>query len=122
PVELAFVSPDQTTIVPELRWLPLNNTATVAAKELLAGPSSWLADAVVTRFPAGAALDVESVVVEDNVASVALTPESAGSPADRALLEQQLRVTLTSLPHVNNVYISVAGLPLSGDGSVSLSR
>lgn len=122
PVELAFASQDLTTVVPELRWLPTNNAPTLAARELVEGPSAFLADAVVTGFPAGASLEVEAVVVEEGVANVALSPESAGGPAERALAQEQLRVTLTALPTVSEVEVSVGALPIGGDSSVTLAR
>ena len=121
PVDLVFATADQTTIVPELRWLPDNNIATAAARELIEGPSTWLADAVVTGFPATAALAVESVLVTGGVATVDLTPQSAGSVSDRALAEEQMRQTLTGLPSVTDVDVRIGGLPLAGDGSVTLA-
>lgn len=122
PVELVFASEDGSTVVPEVRWLPDNNIATLAARELIEGPSPWLADAVTTGFPPGSALEVDSVVVADGVASVQLTGESAGSVAARSLAEQQIRLTLTALPDVTDVVVTVGGLPIGGDDSASLSR
>lgn len=115
PVELIFATPDLTTAVPELRWLPGNNIATSAARELIEGPSPWLADAVVTGFPATAALAVESVVVTDGVASVDLTAMSAGSVEERALAQEQLRLTLTALTDVTDVEARISGLPLADE-------
>lgn len=122
PVELVFASPDRTTVVSEVRWLPANNVATVAARELLAGPSSWLADAVATGFPAGASLEVDSVVVENNVATVELNPSSVSSAAERDLILAQLRLTLTALPNVQDVAVTVAGVPLTSDQTQVLTR
>ena len=122
PVELVFASADGTTMVTETRWFPHNNTATHAARELIEGPSPWLADAVETGFPAGSSLDVQSVVVTDGIAAVQLSTDSAGTPAQRSLAEEQLRLTLTALPDVTEVSVTVGGLPIGGDGSASLSR
>jgi len=122
PVELVFASQDLSMVVPELRWLPTNNVATLAARELVQGPSPWLADAVVTGFPPPASLEVEAVVVDNGVASVTLTPESAGGPQERALAQEQLRLTLTALPNVSEVDVSVGSLPLGGDSSTTLER
>ncbi|WP_084626460.1 LpqB family beta-propeller domain-containing protein [Demequina aurantiaca] len=121
PVPLAFASMDTTTIVPDLRWLPQNNGPTWAARELLAGPSPWLASAVKTGFPAGAALEVDSVVVTDGIAAVQLNTESAGTPSQRSLAQEQLTRTLTTLPGVVAVTVTVGGVALGGDGSVALN-
>ena len=37
-VDLVFATPDLTTAVPEVRWLPANNVVTSAARELVEGP------------------------------------------------------------------------------------
>lgn len=120
PVALAFSSVDRTTVVPELRWLPQNNGATWATRELIEGPSPWLANAVVTGFPPGAALEVDSVVVTDGIAAVHLNPESAGTPADRSLVQEQLSQTLGTLPGVVAVTVTVGGVALGGDGTATL--
>lgn len=120
-VPLAFASMDGTTIVPDLRWLPENNSATWATRELISGPRPFLASAVQTGFPAGSALEVESVVVTDGIAAVQLSSESAGAPEQRSLAQEQLRQTLTKLPGVVAITVTVGGVALGGDGSVELS-
>lgn len=122
PVELVFASEDMTTVVPEVRWFPNNALPSVVTRELMAGPSPWLADAVVTGFPVTASLEVSSVVVTEGVAAVPLTAESVDSLTSRSLVEQQLRLTLTSLPSVTDVLVTVGGLPIGGDDSVQLTR
>ncbi|WP_084129346.1 LpqB family beta-propeller domain-containing protein [Demequina sp. NBRC 110055] len=121
-VQLMFATPDLTTATPEQRWLPRVNAATAAARELIEGPSTWLADAVVTGFPAAAALAVESVVVTGGVATVDLTAQSAGTPEERALADEQMRLTLGSLPDVTDVEVRIGGLPIADDGSVTLAK
>lgn len=111
-VDLVFATPDRTTIVPEVRWLPDANVVTAAARELVEGPSGWLADAVVTGFPGTAALAVESVVVNEGLATVDLTPQSVGTPEDRGLAAEQMRLTLGALPTVATVEVSIGGLPM----------
>ncbi len=121
PVNLVFAAPDLTTGVPEVRWLPNNNVVTAAARELIEGPSPWLADAVVTGFPATAALAVESVVVSGSgVAAVDLSPQSAGSLEQRSLAAEQMRITLGALPGVTDVKVRIGGLPISTDEQVAL--
>ena len=92
---------------------------TAAARELVKGPSPWLADAVNTGFPPGSALNVDAVVVDNGVANVALAPGSAGDAAQRSLAGEQLRLTLTQFPTVSSVVTTVGALPLAGDDSAA---
>ncbi|MGC4173831.1 LpqB family beta-propeller domain-containing protein [Demequina sp.] len=121
PVSLIFASVDETTQVPELRWLPEKKAATLAARELVEGPSEALAPAVHTGFPAASALEVDSVIVTDGVAAVQLTAGSAGDAAQRSLAEQQMTLTLASIPGVRTVTVTVGGVALGGDNSADLA-
>jgi hypothetical protein len=120
PVKLLFVSKDNTTLVPELRWFPSNDQiATATTRELVKGPSPWLADAVNTGFPPGSSLNVDAVLVENGIAKVTLAAGSAGDAAQRSLAGEQLRLTLTQLPAVSSVVTTVGSLPLAGDDSAA---
>lgn len=119
-VDLIFASVDESTQVPDQRWFPANKAATLAAKELVEGPSPLLAGAVHTGFPATSALEVESVQVTNGVASVQLTADSAGNAAERSLAQQQMDLTLRSVGGISAVTVTVGGLPLGGDGSAAL--
>ncbi|MFN3866679.1 MAG: LpqB family beta-propeller domain-containing protein, partial [Demequina sp.] len=121
PVDLIFATPDLSTAVREVRWLPDNNILTSAARELVEGPSTWLADAVVTGFPAAADLAVESVVETGGVATVDLTPRSAGTPQQRALAAEQMRLTLRAMPNVTDVQVRIGGLPMTTDEPLTLA-
>ncbi len=121
PVNLYFATADGTTMVPEVRWFANNDQiATATARELVAGPPVWLAGGVQTGFPPGSALGVDSVVVNDGVASVVLALGSAGDPTQRSLAQQQMLKTLTQLPTVQDVVTTVGAVPIGGDGSVTL--
>jgi hypothetical protein len=121
PVNLYFAASDGTTMVPELRWFADNDQiATATARELVAGPSVWLADGVQTGFPPGSALGVDSVVVSGGEASVALALGSAGDPTQRSLAQQQMLRTLTQLPTVQDVVTTVGAVAIGGDDSVTL--
>lgn len=122
PVALQFATTDLEVAVPEYRWFANNEQlATVAARELVAGPSAWLADAVVTGFPATSSLAVDAVVVEDGVAQVALAAGSAGTPEERALAAEQMELTLMQLPTVSSVATTVGGVPLTASEESQLS-
>jgi len=121
PVSLYFAAADGTTLVPEVRWFADNDQIpTAAARELVAGPSPWLSGGVQTGFPPGSALGVDSVVVNDGVANVALALGSAGNPTQRSLAQQQMLATLTQLPAVQDVVTTVGAVPIGGDESVDL--
>ncbi len=114
PVSLAFASPDLTVVVPEVRYLANNDQiATAAARELIQGPSAWLADAVVTGFPPTSSLAVEAVVVENGLAQVSLAAGSAGSAQERALAAEQMDLTLLQLSTVTSVNTTVGGVGLT---------
>lgn len=87
-------------LVPDVRWFPTTaleqtTTASMAVRALLAGPSDWLADAVVDGAGRGVALaPLAGVQFDGEVARVDLTRP----PAQRGLLQAQLLATLKALP------------------------
>jgi len=93
---LYFPTPDLAWWVPDVRWFPRQTWRTHAVRELLTGPSPWLADSVVSAFPEGTQLAIEAVTVdEDGEIAVNLTSQiSEASAQDRALIAAQLRATL----------------------------
>lgn len=114
PVALTFATTDLTVAAPEVRWFANNDQiATLAARELITGPSPWIADAVVTGFPATSSLAVEAVVVTDGVAHVSLAAGSAGTADERALAAEQMAMTLGKLPSVSRVETTVGGVALT---------
>lgn len=114
PVALMYASVDRTTVVPDYRWFANNEQmATAVARELIEGPSVWLADAVVTGFPATSSLSVDAVVIEDGTARVELAAGSAGTPEERALAAEQMEMTLQQIPTVFEVTTRVGGVALA---------
>lgn len=98
-VQIYFLSPDRSTLVPEVRWFRNHprNLPTSVVQALVAGPSPWLRDAVETEVPVGTELKPEAVTVEDGVASFTLEPAQAVQAADRGLLLAQIQASLGSL-------------------------
>ena len=121
PVELAFASADGKFVVPDLRWVPRSNSATFAANALLGGPSAWLADAVQTGVPLTGALSLQAVPIADGTASVALDSGAGGDESQRALAAQQFSKTLTQLPDVTSVDLTIGGLAVGADPTVQLA-
>lgn len=104
-----FVDRQKRSLVPELRWFPATAaTGTKLANALLRGPSSWLRPAVTSAIPSGTRLSIDAVTVENGVALVDLTARAlVASRADRTLLKAQLDATLSQLPNIQQVAISI---------------
>ena len=104
-----FVDRQKRSLVPELRWFPATAaTGTKLANALLRGPSSWLRPAVISAIPSGTRLSIDAVTVENGVALVDLTARAlVASRADRTLLKAQLDATLSQLPNIQQVAISI---------------
>ncbi|MCU1432591.1 MAG: hypothetical protein JWP95_1696 [Actinotalea sp.] len=126
-VPIYFASQDQSSLVPDLRWFPNENTATYAVEALLAGPSPWLRDGVTTGVPEGAQLNAPVVTISaspDLQATVNLSPDAnaGGDAEDINLLQAQLDATLLPLPGVASVALQKGGLPAVPDNVPSLDR
>jgi hypothetical protein len=115
---LYFLSLDGTFLVPETRWFPLRNLATSIVRELIAGPSDWLRDAVRTAIPEGAVLQPDAVSVDDDgVATVSLA--AGGLPTemdDRELMLAQLQASLR-IARVRSVEVSADGVALGAQAA-----
>nr|WP_240895558.1 LpqB family beta-propeller domain-containing protein [Kineococcus siccus] len=118
-----FATADATQLVADVRWFTYGSaTATRIVTELLAGASGWLAPAVRTGAPAGTRLRVGTVPVAAGTATIDLTDAVLqGSPEQRSLLLSQLRASLTRLPGVVRVRVTVDGAELTraGDGDLA---
>ena len=104
-----FLDQSKTALVPELRWFPANPaTGTKLVNALLAGPSDWLAPAVVSAIPAGTVLSLDAVTVQQEVALVDLSARAlVASLSDRSLMKAQLSATLSQLPTITRVAVSI---------------
>ncbi|MGJ9405331.1 LpqB family beta-propeller domain-containing protein [Nesterenkonia aurantiaca] len=108
---LYYFDPQLRYAVPDQRWFlnrPGISSQIVGA--LLAGPAPYLEPAVVSAFGEDATLERASVPVDNSTAAVDLAPEGVedASPAERALMQEQLELALTSLTRVNEVEMTVA--------------
>ncbi|MGV8977963.1 MAG: LpqB family beta-propeller domain-containing protein [Cellulomonas sp.] len=108
-----FLSPDNTYLVPDVRWFPVRNLATSVVQALLAGPSEWLRDGVRTAVPDGVALTPDAVpIAADGTAAVGLSGAALADAAQRALLLAQIEATLR-IPRVSGVQVTAGGVPLT---------
>ncbi|GAA4175640.1 LpqB family beta-propeller domain-containing protein [Gryllotalpicola koreensis] len=123
PHPLYFYSPDFHNLVPDLRWFPSSRStiATRIGKALLAGPSPWLQDAVVTAFPKGTQLASGSVVVGGGVAQVALNAVAAG--ADTATVNRMAEQLTESLgATASSVELTIGGVTQNVSGATDALR
>jgi len=114
-----FGAPDRSVLVADGALVPVEatNTATLITSLLLRGPAGWLAPSVVTGFPRGTALALNSVPVVNGVAEIALTSQVLkATSVERTLIAAQLATTLAAVPGVYEVQITVDGQPLAIPG------
>ena len=104
-----YLDPAFRYLVPDLRWFPSRiSTATRLVNALLAGPSDWLEAAVRSAIPTETRLTVDAVRVVDGVALVDFDASALSALGQqRQLMLAQLEATLTQLPTVTGVAISV---------------
>jgi hypothetical protein len=111
---LYFIDPESKYLVPDVRWFANGTAPTRIVTALLTGPPPWLQRAVRTAFPDGTKLSPGSVVSsESGVAVVDLTAEVASaSSSEQQLMRLQLTASLSSVPSISKVTMSVDGTPL----------
>lgn len=112
---LYFYDPTFSYAVPDVRWFAERSTvATTLVRVLLQGPADYLQGAVSTALPLGASLARNSVPVENGVASVDLSGGSdltQSSALDIERLRTQLTQTLSALPAISSVQLTLNGQP-----------
>ncbi|WP_432544434.1 LpqB family beta-propeller domain-containing protein [Kineococcus sp. SYSU DK002] len=118
PVHFVTAGPSPQ-LVADVRWFGYDSsTATRIVRALLEGPSPWLAPGVVSGAPRGTSLRVGTVPVAAGTATVDLSDTALeAGPEQRSTLLAQLRASLTGLPGVAEVTVSVDGAELTRDGS-----
>ena len=104
-----FLDKAKKNLVPELRWFPANPaTGTKLVNALLAGPSSWLEPAVISAIPTGTVLSTDAVTVQEEIALVDLSARAlVAGLSERSLMRAQLVATLSQLPTITEVAISI---------------
>jgi spore germination protein GerM len=113
---LYFFNPDLTELVTDSVFVPVGSTgaATTLVRSLLSGPASYLSATTRNAFPAGTKLTYGSVPINSGEAQVDLSVEVlTADELTRRALAAQLVWTLSSLPNVSSVRITVSGQPLA---------
>ncbi|CAB4330340.1 unannotated protein [freshwater metagenome] len=111
-----FLNSSLTSLVSDSVIVPVNSSgaATSLVRSLLDGPTPYLGPVATTAFPVGTALTYGSVPVVNGIAQVDLSQEILGADElTRRALSAQLVWTLSALPNVSGVRITVSGQPLA---------
>nr|WP_232531229.1 GerMN domain-containing protein [Microlunatus antarcticus] len=100
-------------LVPDPIYLPKfrspDSVASALVKQLLVGPTTWLAGSVTTAVPPGTTLSVDSVTIANGVASVSLSDTVLSLPdTQRSLLAAQIVYTLKEAVAIQGVAITVS--------------
>ncbi|MFY9262225.1 MAG: hypothetical protein GX483_01265 [Actinomycetaceae bacterium] len=105
-----FLSADQTTFVPDLRWYPRADMQTALAQGIIDGPSSWLSSSVRTILPADTTLGTPTVKVDGSTAIVDLRAQHANlSESELTLLYAQFTKTYSSMPNISDIDLRLNG-------------
>ncbi len=111
-VSLYFLSPSRNSLVPDTVMVPeLPGLTTKVVSRLLRGPTADLRGAVLTAFPQGTQLEVQSVPVRDGLATVSLDDAVLAANQDaREQMSAQIVWTLKQLgSQINRVRITAGG-------------
>ena len=112
---LWFADNSFTTLVPDSVLLPriISGNATRLMQLLLAGPSEKLANSVTSAIPIGTTLAINSVPIENGLATISLSEtvlEAEGF--QREVLSAQIVKTLTAITDIQEIKINVNGQSL----------
>lgn len=113
---LYFFGPDGRTLVPNSIFLPLadrKDLPTRLVQALLVGPTSWLAPAVRSAFPAGTRLR-GAIRISKDVATVDLTRQARSGSPER--MSAQLAWTLRQLSEVKQFKLQIEGETVTPEG------
>jgi len=114
-----FLDKELKTLIPDSILVAQGNagSATKLMETLLLGPRSMLSSVQASAIPRDTALTFGAVPIVNGVAKVDLTSDVLGaSVKTRKALVAQIVSTLTSLPLVNRVRITVSGQQLTTPG------
>ena len=107
-----FFDTELKSLITDNVLVPVSDSgaATSLVRSLLDGPSPYLSPVAASAFPVGTSLTYGSVPVTNGIAQVDLSKEILGADeSTRRALSAQLVWTLSTLPNVTSVQISVSG-------------
>lgn len=120
PFDLYFFDQTRRVLVPQRIYLPTGEqNATNLVRRLLLGPGGSLAAVTESAFPTGTVVEL-GVVVSDGVAEVPLSRQVLTlSPEDLDAAVAQLARTLSQVPGIRRVRLTVEGTPVPLPGGRS---
>ncbi|MFC9917666.1 GerMN domain-containing protein [Agromyces binzhouensis] len=111
---LAFFDPQFRYIVPDVRWFAgRDSLQTSIVRALLAGPVEWLAPGVASAFPEDVELGQSTVPVTGGTAEVDLAGAAFDNLRTIQLMRYQLEQSLAPVRNVDDVSLTLNGVPLS---------
>ncbi len=111
---LYFLDPTGQRLVPDRRWFPSGAQPVRIVSALLSGPPSSLRGAVYSAFPDGTKLSSPLIPVQDGIAKIDLSVEAISAKSnERGLMKLQLLSSLSGVPNITGVAISVGDSPLT---------
>jgi hypothetical protein len=111
-----FFDTELNSLITDNVLVPVSNSgaATTLVRSLLDGPSPYLSPVATSAFPVGTTLTYGSVPITNGIAQVDLSNEVLGADeATRQAISAQLVWTLSVLPNVSAIQISVSGQPFA---------
>ncbi|QWW20308.1 GerMN domain-containing protein [Schaalia sp. 19OD2882] len=112
-VNLQFPTAAGDALVADPRWYPARRLATHLVQGLVEGPRESLTTVLQNAVPAGTVLDSRGVEVTDGLAKVLLSGQAPTGRA-AALMRWEIEQTLTAVPAISGVLVSVSGQELVG--------
>lgn len=112
PQEVYYPASVSKVLVPDVRWYPAAGLATALARAVLAAPPAWLRPALRPASVSGVRLAINAVPVDPatGVAAIDLTASALTTDGViRTALWAAMTATLTSVPGVTRVDLTVAG-------------
>lgn len=117
PYAVHYVAVDRRTLVPVLRWFPLDHVTSRLARAQLAPVPADLAGVATTAVVSGTRLSAEAVSVQSGVATVELSQRPPAEQTLRQNLWAQFVATLTQDPTVLSVSLQVDGATIEPPGA-----
>ncbi|WP_430646016.1 LpqB family beta-propeller domain-containing protein [Agromyces sp. GXS1127] len=118
---LAFFDPRLRYVVPDVRWFAgRDSLQTSIVRALLAGPVEWLGPGVTSAFPEDVELAQSTVPVTGGTATVDLAGAAFENVRTIQLMQYQLEQSLAGVRNVDDVSLTLNGVPLSAPETTDL--
>ncbi|GAA1055681.1 lipoprotein LpqB [Agromyces luteolus] len=118
---LAFFDPQFRYVVPDVRWFAgRDSLQTSIVRALLEGPVEWLDPGVASAFPEDVELGQSTVPVTGGTATVDLRGAAFDNIRAIQLMQYQLEQSLLGVRNVDDVSLTLNGVPLSAPDPADL--